>query len=205
MGRTQQANLFAVRYRLGMTVAWLLCSVPLACAQEVDCTTLNEVIAAATDDFAAFRGARRELVADPEMAQLNDREAFSYSRDEYASTRRLAAAANCSVIVARAEDPGSIISEARLQCVWPSAKSDVQFATIKKALQACAIAAQVEDEDDDADSYTLLVDRVESGEGWGGVSVAADRQSPSPDSGPSVSVIHAVCQAIATGACDDDD
>ena len=175
---------------------------PLVCAQEVDCTTLNGAIAAATDDFAAFRGTRRELAPDPEMAQLNDSEGFSYSRDEYASTRRLAAAANCSVIVARAEDPGSIISEARLQCVWPSAKSEVQFAAIRKALQACAIAAQVED--DDADSYTLLVDRVESGEGWGGVSVAADRQSPSPDSGPSVSVIPVVFNDIAISACDDD-
>ncbi len=191
------------RYRLSMAVAGLLC-VPLVCAQEVDCTTLNGAIAAATDDFAAFRGTRRELAPDPEMAQLNDSEGFSYSRDEYASTRQLAAAANCSVIVARAEDPGSIISEARLQCVWSSAgKSEVQFAAIRKALQACAIAAQVED--DDADSYTLFVDRVESGEGWGGVSVAADRQSPSPDAGPSVAVIHAVCQAKATGACDDED
>ncbi|MBP8926035.1 MAG: hypothetical protein KBG75_09270 [Pseudomonadales bacterium] len=191
------------RYWLSMAVAWLLCSASLAFSQELDCTTLNDAMAAATDDFAAFRGARRELAPDPETAQLNDSEGFSYRRDEYASTRRLAAAANCSVIVARAEDPGSIIGEARWQCVWPSGNSEAQFAAIRKALQVCAIAAQVED--DDADSYTLLVDRVDSGEGWGGVSVAVDRQSPSPDAGPSVYVIHAVCQAKATGACDDEE
>ena len=105
------------RYWLSMAVAWLLCSASLAFSQELDCTTLNDAMAAATDDFAAFRGARRELAPDPETAQLNDSEGFSYRRDEYASTRRLAAAANCSVIVARAEDPGSIIGEARWQTV----------------------------------------------------------------------------------------
>lgn len=191
--------------QLNSAVALLLLSgVSAASAEELDCKTLKDAIAQSEQNFSAFRGARRDLPPDPELATLQGVKGFNYKRDEYATERRLTATASCSVIVARAEDPESIISEARFQCVWPSTrKPEAQFAAIKKALQACAITAQAEE--DDAVSYALHIDRVESGEGWGGVSVSADRQSADIDAGASVSVIHAVCQAKTPGGCDEAD
>lgn len=191
--------------QLNCAIALLLLSgVPTASAQEIDCITLKDAIAQSKQDFVAFRGARRDAPPDPELAKLQGSKGFNYKRDEYATELQLAAAASCSVIVARAEDPESISSEARFQCVWPSTvKSEAQFGAIRKALQACAITAQAEE--DDADSYALHIDRVESGEGWGGVSVSADRQSADIDAGASVAVIHAVCQAKTVGGCDDAD
>jgi hypothetical protein len=129
-------------------------------------------------------------------------EGLNYTHDEYATERRLAAGTRCSVIVARVEDPESIISESRFVCYWPSAdKPQVQFAAIKKAVQGCAITAQAEDED--TDNYTLNVDLAESGEGWGGISVSVDNQLVETDVGVSVSVTHGVCQVKTPGGCDD--
>ncbi|MBK6289726.1 MAG: hypothetical protein IPJ33_02135 [Gammaproteobacteria bacterium] len=189
--------------KIAIAAALLLC-VPEVSALEVDCTALNDAISASWQDFAAFRGARRELPPDPEMAELQRIEGFSSNRDEYATERRLAAAAICSVLVARVEDPESIISEARYNCLWPSTRtSPAQFAQIRKALQDCRIPADVDE--DDPDTYSLMIDRVESGEGWGGVSVVLDRQAANLDAGASVSVIHAFCQAKTVGGCEDDD
>lgn len=185
-------------------VLGLLSNVSLASAEAVDCVTLKDAIAASQQDFSTFRGARRDLPPDPELAQLQDIEGLSYTRDEYATERRLAAATSCSVIVVRAEDPESIISEARFVCYWPSTgKNEARFAALKKAVQACAIKAQAED--DDTDGYLLTINRVESGEGWSAVSVSADPQFSSIDAGASVSVVHAVCQAKTAGGCDDAD
>lgn len=189
--------------QLNITIALLLLfNVPQAVAEDVNCMTLKDAIAASKQDFAAFRGARRDLPPDPELAELGNIKDFSYKRDEYATERLLAAAVSCSVIVARAEDPESIINEARFECIWPSAgKSPTQFATIKRALQGCSIAAQAEE--DDADSYTFNIDQPESGEGWSGTTVLVERQSESIDAGVSVSVIHAVCQTKNPSGCDD--
>lgn len=193
------------KFQLNIGVALgLLFSVPLASAEVVDCMTLKDAIAASKQDFSAFRGARRDLPPDPELAKLQDIEGLNYTRDEYATERRVAAATSCSVIDVRVEDPESIISEARFVCYWPSTvKTAAQFAAIRKAVRACAITTRVEEDDDD--SYELTIDWVESGEGWGGVSVSTDRQSVGIDAGASVSVIHAVCRAKMPGGCDDGD
>ena len=182
----------------------LLFNVPLASAEVVDCMTLKDAIAVSKQDFSVFRGARRDLPPDPQLAKLQDIKGLSYTRDEYTTERRLAAATSCSVIVVRAEDPESIISEARFVCYWPSTvKTATQFAAIRKAVQTCAITARAEE--DDPDSYELTIDWVKSGEGWDGVSVSADRQTVGIDAGASVSVIHAVCRAKTPGGCDDED
>lgn len=189
--------------KIAIAAALVLC-VPVVSALELDCTTLKDAISASEQDFAAFRGARRELPPDPEMAELQRIEGFSSTRDEYATERRLAAAAVCSVVVARAEDPESIISEARYTCLWPATgTSPAQFDQLRKALQDCRIPADVDE--DDPDTYSLMIDRVESGEGWGGFSVVLERQAASIDAGPSVSVVHAFCQAKTLGGCEDDD
>lgn len=204
LGEIASMNLLSkYQPKIAIAAALVLC-VPVVSAVEVDCTTLKDAISASEQDFAAFRGARRELAPDPEMAELQRIEGFSSTRDEYATERRLTATATCSVVVARAEDSESIISEARFNCLWPSTgTSPAQFDQIRKALQDCGIPADVDE--DDPDTYSLMIDRVESGEGWGGVSVVVDRQAANVDAGPSVSVIHAFCQAKTLGACEDDD
>lgn len=201
MNQLLQASFVAIILSIGIASGLLLSASP-ASAEDVDCTTMKDAVATSAQDFAAFRGTRRDLPPDPELAKLQGIEGFSYTRDEYATERRLAAATSCAVIVARAEDPESTISETRFACDWPSTgDSGAQFAAIRQALQDCAISAQVEE--DDADSYTLIVDRVESGEGWAGISVSVDHQSANIDAGVSVSVIHVVCQAKMPGGCDD--
>jgi hypothetical protein len=193
------------RRQLNFGIALLLFfNITQVAAEDIDCKILKDTIASSDQDFTEFRGVQRDLAPDPELANLKDIEGFNYKRDEYATEHRLAAAVSCSVIVAQVEDPESIISEARYQCVWPAAKkSETQFAAIKKAIQSCGIKAQTDE--DGADNYTLNIDRVESGEGWSGVLLSVDRQSIDIDAGASVSISHAVCQAKTLGGCDDTD
>lgn len=160
-------------------VLGLVKNVPPASAENVDCTILKDAIIVSEQDFIAIRGVRRDVPADPELAKLQGSKGMNYTLDEYASERRLVAATNCSVIVARAEDPESIISEARFVCDWPLiGKTKALFGAIKKALQTCEITAQVEEED--IDRYAFTTDRGASSERWGSASVSADRQSATP-------------------------
>jgi hypothetical protein len=192
-------NIF--KSQLKITIALLLLNVSWAKAEDVDCLIIKDAIAASEKNFADFRGARKDLPPDPELTMLQNNTSFNYTRDEYATEHRIAPAANCSVIVTRAEDPDFIISEARFQCFWPSfKKTEAQFGAIKRALQACAITAQVEE--DDNDNFSLIIGQVETGEGWSSVSVAAERLSVDINSAISVSVIHAICQAKTQNACD---
>ena len=199
---TRMTSMNIFKSQLKITIALLLLNVSWAKAEDVDCLTLKDAIAASEKNFADLRGARKNLPPDPELMMLQNNTSFNYTRDEYMTERQLAAAANCSVIVTRVEDPDSIVSEARFQCFWSSfKKTEAQFGAIKKALQACAITAQTEE--DDNDYFSLIIGQVETGEGWSSVSVAAERLSPDINSAISVSVIHAVCQTKTQNACDD--
>jgi hypothetical protein len=184
--------------------ACLLFSGPLVSAQEIDCATLQDAISGARTDFAAFRGARQELPADPDMEKAMALMDLTYSREAYAASRQLSEGTTCSVIVARAEDADAATANAQFECAWPGAEmSPAQFDGIKKALRDCVTNPMAEE--DDPDTFILYVDRVESGEGWGAVFVSADRQAVLGDSGASVAVAHVVCESKTLGGCDEED
>lgn len=197
MRRTNQYTLICI------LAAGSLAGAPMASAQTIDCKTLKDAVSAAPGGFISFRGERRNLPLDPQLAKAHALMKIKYQREAYAATRKLSANTNCSVIATRAEDAESVTTSTHLECDWPGAPMNKQqFQGLKKALRACVTSPQ--SEENDPDSYELYLNQSESGKGLEALMVTADRQVTLMEGGTSAAVAHLVCKPKVPGGCDDE-
>jgi hypothetical protein len=196
----KRKNQFALTW---IFAAGFLAGAPMASAQTIDCKTLKDAVSAAPGGFISFRGERKNLPLDPQLAKAHALMNIKHQREAYAATRKLSANTNCSVIAIRSEDAESITTSTHFECDWPGAPmSKQQFQGLKKALRACVTSPQ--SEENDPDFYALYLNQVESGKGLEVLMVTTDRQVTLMEGGTSAAVAHLVCKPKVSGGCDDE-
>lgn len=180
----------------------LLAISPAADAFEPDCQGLGKIIAQADMQFTALRGQQRGHLASgasatPAQADLS-RLLGEFDRQTWQGKLVMKGAADCEVARVHSADRDAVVDQVHYACAYP--RHQVLPPALNRTLAACV--GRPADPDADTSSLTIVLDRVESGEGHAITAVGA---TADVGEGLRVLVSRVTCQSRRPSGCDGKD
>ena len=190
--------------RIAFAAAVAMLATQPASAATFQCDELEKIVAAADKNFAGLGGAvsERETAADLAArlgVSVQDLGLdANYERLTRPAKRKLTGAESCEIHDAKMIDEDADITQSVFVCLYPKQRSITD--ALRDELEACL--QQSIDPDSDESALMILLDHVETDEGYAGTSVEAQVDE---DEGLSLSVSRSICRSRAPKGCDDSD